>query len=698
MKKLFICLFSILLLLTWISLGGNRKSLIKKLDPKYKEWLNLVHYIITPTEKKIFFKLTNNRERDTFVNLFWNLRDPTKGTPQNEFKEEHIKRFQYANRYFKYGSPLPGWKTDRGKIYIILGPPVSRNEITHQNGLTPVEIWEYFGGPEKGLPTAFRMVFYKPHAAGDYRQYIPAVDGPYSLLRSEIGKIEPNNYYQIYTKIKELEPAVAEIALTLVPGESIGNYSPSLRGPILISKINEFPKRKINANYARNFLKYKGIVETSVTTNYIDIKSDVYTFKDPILDLNFIHFAILPERISADYSPEQNKYYFNFNLMVILKKGEDVIHQYEKKFPFYYTKTELDQNISYGVIITDYFPIIEGKYKLVIILQNDINKELSYFEKKINIEPEKSSLPNVFGPIVSYQINHVERMAYSAFNIMGNNVKIDPRRTFGLKDAVYSLFCVNKGSYNQPFRVELEVESLDESRPYFKKYLLEFPEGKKFWCFSKYLKDLKYANYTLKAIVKDEKGIILGVKSKDFQVSPLSYVPHPPLASKILKNEDRFLFFLTTATQYQEIKEFLKAETYYEKAFQLKNNSAVLIKNYVSFLLSQKKYDKMLEIIENLKGEENDNFYYYSFKGKALYYKQDYHAAVNTLLEANKIYDSDFSVLNALGLALLRLGNEEEAVKALSASLKINEQQKDISRILEKIENKKNEKKNEKRK
>jgi len=221
MKKLFICLFSILLLLTWISLGGNRKSLIKKLDPKYKEWLNLVHYIITPTEKKIFFKLTNNRERDTFVNLFWNLRDPTKGTPQNEFKEEHIKRFQYANRYFKYGSPLPGWKTDRGKIYIILGPPVSRNEITHQNGLTPVEIWEYFGGPEKGLPTAFRMVFYKPHAAGDYRQYIPAVDGPYSLLRSEIGKIEPNNYYQIYTKIKELEPAVAEIALTLVPGESI---------------------------------------------------------------------------------------------------------------------------------------------------------------------------------------------------------------------------------------------------------------------------------------------------------------------------------------------------------------------------------------------------------------------------------------------------------------------------------------------
>jgi tetratricopeptide (TPR) repeat protein len=292
----------------------------------------------------------------------------------------------------------------------------------------------------------------------------------------------------------------------------------------------------------------------------------------------------------------------------------------------------------------------------------------------------------------------MERNVYSAFNIMGNNVKIDPKKTFGLKDSISSLFCVNKGSYNQPFQVELEVESQDESRPYFKKYLFEFPEGKNFWCFSKGLEDLKYANYTLKAIVKDEKGIILEVKSKDFQVSPLSYVPHPPLASNILKNENRFLFFLNIATQYQRIKEFVKAETYYEKAFQLNKTTAGLIKNYASFLLNQKKYDKMLEIIENLKGQEKDDFYYYSFKGKALYYKQDYNAAVNTLLKANKIYDSDISVLNGLGLALIRLGNKEEAVKALSASLKINEQQKDISEILEQLENKKNGNKNEKRK
>ncbi len=64
----------------------------------YREWIDLVSYIITPTEKDVFISLTSDRERNSFINLFWNLRDPSKGTPQNEYKEEHLKRFQHANR------------------------------------------------------------------------------------------------------------------------------------------------------------------------------------------------------------------------------------------------------------------------------------------------------------------------------------------------------------------------------------------------------------------------------------------------------------------------------------------------------------------------------------------------------------------------------------------------------------------------
>lgn len=662
----------------------SRKELIKKLDPQYREWLDMTAYIITPLERDVFFKLTTNRDRDTFINLFWNLRDPSKGTPQNEYKDEHIKRFKYASRYFGFTSPRPGWKTDRGKIYILLGPPVSKNEIT-ANGLYPVEIWDYFGSPAKGLPTAFNIVFYRPYSSGDYRLYVPAVDGPAALLRNEIGSVDTTNFQEVYEKIHEIEPQVAQISLSLIPGENTYGFRPSLQDPLIISNIYELPMKRINATYARNFLKFKGIVETSVTTDYINLKAASYTFKDPLLGMNFVHLALLPERLSVDYSPDQNKYYFNFNLLVILKKGEDVILQYDKDFPFYYTKEELDENLSHGIIITDYFPVAAGKFKLVVILQNSLNKELSYYEETIKTTPQETSVPQIFGPIVSYQINQTPQAVYSAFNIMNNNIKIDPGQTFGLKDGLSSFFCVDKGSYDKPVNIELEVKCEDEARPYTKTYTMEFPQGKTFWYFTKYLEQLNYGNYILSAKVLDAKGTVLGEKTSPFQVSPLSYVPHPPLAAKTLKLENQFLFYMALASQYQNLKDFSRAETFFEKALELNKTFAPLIKNYASFLLAREKYDKLLSVIENLKGQEKEAFDYYAFKGKALYHQNNYNAAVESLLEANKIYDSDIPVINTLALSLLKIGKKDEAAKALAASLKIHPGQEKVKKILRQL-------------
>ncbi len=669
----------------------SRKNEIKELDKRYRDWLDLTHYIITDAEKEIFLKLQNNADRETFINLFWNLRDPSKGTPQNEYQEEHMKRFNHANRYFSYGTPLPGWKTDRGKIYIILGPPVSRNEISMQNAFYPIEIWEYYSDPQKGLPSVFRMVFYKRYGSGDFKLYIPSVDGPASLLREEVGEINPNNYAQVYNKIEEHDPAVAEIALSLVPGEPIFNYTPSLQGPILVSQVFNYPKRNLNVIYARDFLKYKGYVQTSVSTNYISVTSDLYILKDPVLGLNFVHLAILPERISVEYSEESDKYYFNFDLMVVVKQGEDTIYQYTKKFPFYYTKAELDEKISSGVIITDFFPVIEGKYLLTVILQNSTNNEISYLERKIESTQVRESQPKLYGPLMTYrEIIPSQNTSYYPFNIIGYETKIDPKRIFGLKDPISTLFYIEKGNYNKSFQVELAVESLDELKKYLKKYAFEYPQGKDYWYFTQDLEKLNSGNYSLKAKILGEKGIVLDVKELDFQVSPRSYVPHPPLAFKKLAIENQFVFYFHLASQYEALKQYSKAENFYQKA--LRQNSAFpdLIKSYASFLLNQKKYDQILPVIEKLKDQEKEAFSYYAFKGRALFYKEQYHAAVDALLKANEIYDSDITVLNTLGFALIRIGEKEEAIKALSASLEIDKDQENIQKVLKQIKDKKN--------
>jgi len=98
------------------------KGLKQELSKTYKKWLaEDVAWIITDEEKSAFKKLSNDEERDQFIEQFWLRRDPTPDTVENEYKEEHYRRIAYANEHFAAG--IPGWRTDRGRIYIMFGPP-----------------------------------------------------------------------------------------------------------------------------------------------------------------------------------------------------------------------------------------------------------------------------------------------------------------------------------------------------------------------------------------------------------------------------------------------------------------------------------------------------------------------------------------------------------------------------------------------
>ena len=97
------------------------QALKQELSKTYKKWLDEdVVYIISDEERKAFKQLSNDEERDKFIEAFWQRRDPTPDTEENEYKEEHYRRIEYANEHFAAG--VPGWKTDRGRIYIMYGP------------------------------------------------------------------------------------------------------------------------------------------------------------------------------------------------------------------------------------------------------------------------------------------------------------------------------------------------------------------------------------------------------------------------------------------------------------------------------------------------------------------------------------------------------------------------------------------------
>jgi GWxTD domain-containing protein len=100
----------------------KEKDLFKELDSQYKKWLNEdVVYIIMPEERSVFLHLATNEEREQFIEQFWQRRNPDPDSADNTYKEEHYRRIAYANEHFASG--IPGWKTDRGRIYIMWGPP-----------------------------------------------------------------------------------------------------------------------------------------------------------------------------------------------------------------------------------------------------------------------------------------------------------------------------------------------------------------------------------------------------------------------------------------------------------------------------------------------------------------------------------------------------------------------------------------------
>ena len=127
----------------------NAKALKHELSDEDKKWLNEdVRWIITDDERKAFMQLSNEEEREQFIEAFWQRRNPNPDSEDNEFKDEHYRRIAYANEHFPAG--IPGWKTDRGRIYIVFGPA---DEIeSHPSGGSYQRPMEEGGGETSTFP------------------------------------------------------------------------------------------------------------------------------------------------------------------------------------------------------------------------------------------------------------------------------------------------------------------------------------------------------------------------------------------------------------------------------------------------------------------------------------------------------------------------------------------------------------------
>lgn len=682
-----------LTLILCVSLSGllaaQTKVAVEDLPEQYRDWLDLVHYIIQPVERDVFLKLTNNRDRDIFIETFWRQRDPTPGTPENEYRDEILRRFQHVNKFFGRATVRRGWQTDMGRIYMILGEPASIERFETSSFVVPCQAWTYYGDPRKGLPNMFIVLFYQRGSIGEFRLYDPLSDGPARLLMNK-SDIDPFDYQDLYMKIREIAPTLADLSLSMIPGEYSFDFSPSPRNAMIMADIFQSPKRDVNVAYATHFLDYRGFVSTEYMTNFVESESMTALVHDPMTGLRFLHFTIVPKSVTMEFYEPKNQHYCNFQINASLRVGEDIVFQYTREFPFYFADSEADRIRANGIAIEDSFPVAAGTYRLIVLLTNTVGKEFTIFEKDLTV-PADTGEVRIDGPFLGYRFETFQRDIHLPFKVLDRKLVVDPKNTFGTTDDIAVLFNVMNVTEDlrQGGEARILIRGMRPDDPVTRSFTVRLAAaafGNTQSVFQTVpARDLAPDYYEILVSVLASDGRILDEKKDVFVVSPSTLVPHPIAQARGFALANRFIFYYMLAEQAEKTGRWDKAEALYKQALDLNPDHMPGVVRYVRFLLKTQAFGEALTLVERLREDDNRRFEYLSLKGKAFLGLEKFGEALKNLVDAAKIYNSDIEVLNAMGVCYRAMGRMQEARETFEASLKLNPEQPDIKKIVEGI-------------
>lgn len=604
---------------------GN--SDIKDLPPNYKKWLEEeVVYIISPVEKEVFLKLQSNHERELFVEAFWKQRDPAPDTEKNEYKEEHYRRIEYANQNFGRETPKPGWMTDRGRIYIILGPPDDVQAFETKIGIHPSEIWFYQGLEDKGLPPALQLIFFQKKGHGEYQLYSPFNHGPQALLTNFEG--DPTDYVTAYEKIINIEPSLSDATLTLIPGEKPAPYGkPSLSSEHVLNKIPTVPLTHVTDIYAQKFLEYKDTVEVEYTTNYILNSSLVKTKKD-LNGVNFIQYALEPESLSIENY--QDKYYTILEIFGIVSDTQDRhIYQFEKSIPLEFTRDQINQIKNRPLNILDMFPIIPGRFKLSILMKNKTSKEFTSLERTVVIPGPENTL-QMTSPMLAYGIKKAAQEDHLSrpFQINDYQLYLPLNRMFKQDDTLVLAFQIHGLNEREEKSYQLKYTFYKNKEKFieFTKNVSEYPEKPAF--IEKIpLNEFPPAHYMIRIRLLEGNTDIVS-SNEIFDVTPSQDLPRPWFYTFRLSKAEDPEFSYALGLQYLNSGNFEKAIIQMEKTLEHKKDSREIKLNLI----------------------------------------RTYKKAITELGASPEL-------LNPLGEYLLQIDNKEEALSVWEKSLEINPDQ-----------------------
>ena len=448
----------------------RQKEIQKEMESPYKKWLNEeVPYIITAEERAAFKKLGTDDEREQFIEQFWERRNPNPGSPENEFKEEYYRRIAYANEH--YASGIPGWKTDRGRIYIMYGPPDEIDD--HSSGGTYIRPWEEGGGTTStfpfeqwryryidGIGTNIELEFVDPTMSGEFHLTMDPGEKDALLHVANAG----------LTDMESMGMASKTDRFTRTDGMTVG----APMGGTTPESMNEFTRLDLYAKIFNppevKFKDLKAVVTSKISAQLLpfDVRTDFIRVTDETV--------LTPITVQVAYRDLQfqNKGGVMHGDMDIYGQLTSVggrnVNTFEKSLVLDVPEDEFQHFVERKAVYQEGVPLRPGRYKLSLVLKDDLNGHMGSMEIGLVVprfEEDKLSnssliLADLIQPLPTSQLGT------GMFVIGGTKVRPSVNQTFtrdqklGIYMQVYNLGLDAKT--HKP-SLDVEYEVLKDGKP-----------------------------------------------------------------------------------------------------------------------------------------------------------------------------------------------------------------------------------------
>lgn len=687
-RRAFFCLLAAAFFFSCLTFAFAQKKISSKdLPATYRKWLEEeVVYIITNKEKDVFLQLETDREREIFIEAFWKQRDPDPLTPENEFKVEHYKRMAYANQFLGKEGPGAGWRSDMGRLHIILGPPQQIDRFENLTEIYPVVIWFYDGMAKYGLPNSFYIMFFKPSGTGEYEIYSPVQDGPASLLIHYKGDVA--DYTSAYNALLNVDPSIADASLSFLPEESGRILSPSIASEVLVSsKIPSVPRDSVKDAYAEKLLAYKDVVEVDYTANYIDNESLAAVIREKS-GIAFVHYLIEPSKLTFIQVGDRFRANFEVNGKATDLSG-NTIYQFDRSVPIDFSRDQVDSVRPKLFSFQDLFPLIEGRYKLNILVKNTMSKEFTSMERDITVPP--LSGPRFSRVILANKIilNSAYRGQNKPFLIGDTQIVPSPRNDFTSQDKLYLYFQMTGLSQDLTDSgvLEFTISREEQKVSSISKPLSEY-SGKTDILEEFSLAGLPSAYYRIKVSLLDRNQKETLLEQADFFISQMPVLPRPWVLSLPLPATTDPLFANILGNQFLNGKDRARALAHLAEAYERSPATSQYALDYCRVLAEEKEFRKIKEVAGPFLQTEKQ-FDFLLYLGQASQALGELPDAIARYKEYLAHFGANINVLNSIGDCYDQLGNWEEARIAWQRSLELSPTQEEIKKKLASLKEKK---------